>query len=170
MTKAEFKQSLAGKTRDELTQMLLNVYSASKEARRHFEGDKGLTDEEKMALIMAAKQKIFKAFNPKRGYYAKSCVAKSNKAISEFKQSCKDPEAIAELMVYQMEQVAATDGGLEWEFYSTSFENRMEACAKFLVKHHFVARYEDRINAVLSVMARYTFASSSIDEYIQHLD
>ena len=58
MTKAEFKQSLAGKTRDELTQMLLNVYSASKEARRHFEGEKGLTDEEKMALIMAAKQKI----------------------------------------------------------------------------------------------------------------
>ena len=151
--------------------MLLDVFSGSREARRFLEGSQGLSEAEVEHLIKTAQDKIYRAFHPLRGYYAKSCVAKSNKAITEFKQSCKDPAAVAELLVYQVEQIAHADG-LDWQYYTTSFDNRTAACAKFLDKHKLVPQFEERMNAALACIAPYSFISCarSIEDYLADLD
>lgn len=161
---------MSEKTKSELQQMLLDVFSASREARRVLEGAQGLSEEDVERLLDTAELKIFNVFHPSRGYYAKSCVAKSNKVITEFKQQCKNPDALARLMVYQVEQIADASG-LEWELYSTSFDNRTAACARFLFKHKLIPKYEEQMNAALSKIAEYSFISCArnIDDYLAAL-
>lgn len=169
MTKAEFKKAIGQMKKAELEELLLSTFSSSKEARNALSQAVGVNPEETQKHLEAAKERIWKAFHPSRGYYAKSCVARSNKFINEFKQMCKEPEQIADLLVYQVEQIATCN--IEWQFYAISFDNRTMACAKFLVQHQLTSRFEERMNKALSVIGRYSYVSSAktLDSYLESI-
>ena len=169
MTKAEFKQAIGKMKKAELEELLLNTFSSCKEARNALSQAVGINPEEIQHQLEATKERIWKAFHPSRGYYAKSCVARSNKAINEFKQMCKAPELIADLLVCQVEQIATCN--FEWQIYATSFDNRTMACAKFLAKHQLAACFEGRMNKALSAISRYSYVSceKTIDSYLKSI-
>lgn len=169
MTKAEFKKAIAALSKAELEKLLLDTFSANKEARTALTHAFGVDPAELELMLDDTRERIWKAFHPARGYYAKSCVVRSNKAINEFKQVCKEPEMIADLLVFQVEQIAECN--LEWDFYARSFDNRTMACAKFLARHNLLARFEQRMDKALAQIAKFSFVSCerTLESYLESI-
>lgn len=80
-----------------------------------------LTEVDVTALAEPYRKVIQETFNPKRGFPSLN-LRSARKAVNDFKKACNDPAAVADLMIFYVEQgVACTNnyGDIHESFYNS---------------------------------------------------
>lgn len=148
MSKTELKKYIKDLEPDVLRQMLLDVYSISKEAKVFL--DYAINPDDNKMLEMC-KDVIDKEFRPTM-CYRRLTFSKSKKAISNFKKLDPHPKMLAEAMIYMLESAvdtAAIWGNVEESFAITAANNYM-ATLRHIDKYGLLADYK----SVMSRLAR----------------
>ena len=143
MSKAEVKKYIKSLDKSSLEELVLDLYSARKEAKDYLEyvikpNDKGKLEE--------YREIITKEFYPSRGE-AKLRFSVCRKAVSEFKSLDPAPEFLADLMLYIPECASeiANDWGDMWEQFYDATENNFKAAMKYISEHNLQSQFQKRI-------------------------
>lgn len=147
MSKAEVKKYIKSLERNSLEELVMDLYSARKEAKEYLEyvtkpNDKGKLEE--------YREIITKEFFPSRGE-AKLRFSVCRKAVSEYKSLDPAPEFLADLMLYIPECASeiANDWGDMWEQFYDAAENNFKAAMKYISEHHLQSQFQKRIDIIL---------------------
>lgn len=147
MSKTEVKKYIKSLERDSLEELIMDLYSARKEAKEYLEyvvkpNDKGKLEE--------YRDIITNEFFPKRGE-GKMRFSVCRKAVSDFKSLDPAPEFLADLMLYIPECACeiANDWGDLWEQFYDAAENNFDAAMKYISKHHLQSLFQKRIDKIL---------------------
>lgn len=147
MSKSEVKKYIKSLDREGVEQLLLDLYSARKEAKEYLEyaihpNDKAKYDE--------YREIIKKEFFPKRGE-GKMRFSVCKKAIKDFKSLDPNPILLCDLMLYVAEcasEIADCYGDLWDSFYDSAYNN-FSAALKEIVKHGLQKHFQNRIDKIL---------------------
>ena len=147
MSKAEVKKYIKSLERGSLEELVMDLYSARKEAKEYLEyvikpNDKGKLEE--------FREIITKEFFPSRGE-PKMRFSICRKAISEFKSLDPAPEFLADLMLYIPECASeiADNYGDMWEQFYDAAENNFKAAMKYISEHNLQSQFQKRIDIIL---------------------
>lgn len=143
MSKSTVKRYLNDRSKEELVEILLDLYSAKKDAKDYLEY---VTNPDDNKMLEHYKAIIVKEFFPTRGE-PKMRFSVCRKAISDFKQLNPDPALLSDLMVTLVEQACLfTDenGDMDEPFY-TSLETNFVAAVKHITKHHQKTQFKYRL-------------------------
>ena len=147
MSKAEVKKYIKSLERDSLEELVMDLYSARKEAKEYLEyvikpNDKGKLEQ--------YRENITKEFFPSRGD-AKMRFSVCRKAVSEFKSLDPAPEFLADLMLYIQECASeiANDWGDMWEQFYDAAENNFKAAMKHISEYQLQSLFQKRIDIIL---------------------
>lgn len=147
MSKLELKKELKTLSKDKIIDIVLELYSARKEAKEYLEfflNPNEKSEVEKYKMI------ILDEFCPSKGE-PKCRFSVCRKAISDFKKLKPSPEVLADLMLYYIEegvQVTIQYGDM-WEQYYTALENNFEKAVVFIAKNGLMEQYKVRIEVLL---------------------
>lgn len=147
MSKSNVKRLLSAMSREEIIEMVLELYDVRKEAKEYL--DYYVNPNEK-AKLEEYKTVIKNEFFPKRGE-EKCRFSVCRKVIADYRKLHPSPENLADLMLFLVEQATkftATYGDM-WGQYYTSVENNFDAAMKFISKNNLVRNFLPRINQVL---------------------
>lgn len=149
MPKTDIKKYLKSLTKDEIIEVVLALYSTSKEAKNLLEYAVNPNPEEKLAEYKAI---LSNEFYPKRGM-PKCRLSVCRKAINDFKKLNVNSPLFAELLIFHAELGArfTADYGDMDEAYYTSFENHFARTCEFLHKNNLIERYEERLLQILKL-------------------
>lgn len=136
----------------EIIQLLLELYSARKEAQEYLDFFAVPNEQWK---VEEYKRIIRKEFYPARNSDPKLRFSVCRKAISDFKKLKPSPVAMAELMVSYMEYACRFAGemGDLWEQYYASVEGNFERTLVFLHKNSLWVQFDVRIRQCLHYVA-----------------
>lgn len=147
MSKTEVKKYIKSLERGSLEELIMDLYSARKEAKEYLEyvvkpNDKGKLEEYRAIIT--------KEFFPKRGE-GKMRFSVCRKVVSDFKSLDPAPEFLADLMLYIPECACeiANDWGDLWEQFYDAAENNFDAAMKYISKHHLQSLFQKRIDKIL---------------------
>ena len=144
MSKANVKKYIKSRDKSSLEELVMDLYSARKEAKDYMEyvNDEGKLEE--------YREIITKEFFPSRGE-AKMRFSVCRKAVSEFKSFDPAPEFLADLMLYIPECACeiANDWGDMWEQFYDAAENNFQAAMKYISEHHLQSIFQKRIDMIL---------------------
>ena len=147
MSKTEVKKYIKSLERKSLEELVLDLYSARKEAKEYLEyvikpDDKGKLEE--------YREIIRKEFFPSRGE-PKMRFSVCRKAVSGFKALDPAPEFLADLMLYIPECASeiANDYGDMWEQFYDASVNNFQAAMKYISQHHLQSLFQNRIDFIL---------------------
>lgn len=166
MSKASIKKLLLSMPKADIIEMVLELYSARKEAKEYLEfyacpDEKGKLDEYK-AIIK-------EEFYPKKRREPKTRFSVCRKAVADFKKLKPSADALAELMVSYMEWATkfTDDYGDMWEQYYDSVEGNFDKTVKHLVANGLWKKYEPRMEqcVVWSEGNGYGFADAVADMF-----
>ena len=160
MSKADVKKYIKSLDKSSLEELVLDLYSARKEAKDYLEyvikpNDKGKLEE--------YREVITKEFFPNRGE-PKMRFSVCRKAVSEFKSLDPAPEFLADLMLYIPECASeiANDWGDMWEqFYDVSVikSEFITACIYTWVNLNLkLVFFLDRILVLRCIRTRHIFS------------
>jgi hypothetical protein len=113
MKLSDLKKVLKELSKDELSEIIFDLYKSNKAVKDFLHYHLNQSDEK---LIDNYKMEIKKAINPDK---IKLKLAKARKALSDFKKIGAQPEAQAELMLYYLEQGLIFSA--RFEYYPDSF-------------------------------------------------
>lgn len=147
MSKTEVKKYIKSLERGSLEELVMDLYSARKEAKEYLEyvikpNDKGKLEQ--------YREVITKEFFPSRGE-PKMRFSVCRKAVSEYKSLDPAPEFLADLMLYIPEcayQMADKYGSMGEQFYEAA-ENNLKAAIKYISEHHLQSQFQKRISIQL---------------------
>lgn len=144
MSKSTIKKRLQSMTKADIIELVLNLYSARKEAKEYLEyfaepDEKGKLEEYK-AIIQ-------EEFYPKRRREPQNRFSVCRKAIADFKKLKPSADALADLMVSYMEWATefTYDYGDMWEQYYDSVESNFEKTIQHVVLSGLWNKYEARL-------------------------
>ena len=170
MSKANVKKYIKSLDKSSLEELVMDLYSARKEAKDYLEyvikpNDKGKLEE--------YREIITKEFFPSCGD-AKLRFSVCRKAVSEFKSLDPAPEFLADLMLYIPECASeiANDWGDMWEQFYDAAENNFKAAMKFISEHHLQDQFQKRIDIILHncESSGWGFPDSMWDIYYDYSD
>ena len=131
-------------TKEDIIEMVLEMYSARKEAKEYLEfyakpDEKGKLEEYK-AIIQDE-------FYPKRRREPQTRFSVCRKAVADFKKLKPSADALAELMVSYMEWATkfTFDYGDMWEQYYDSVESNFDKTVKHIVVNNLWSKYDQRL-------------------------
>lgn len=147
MSKAQLKKLLKSFTKEEIIDVIIELYDARKEAKEYLDFFVNPNDDVKLEEY---KQIIYNEFFPKRGE-PKFRFSICRKAISDFKKLKPHPSCIAELMVFYVELGVnfSAEYGDMWEDYYITIENNFGKALEFLYKNGLLTDYLPRIKKML---------------------
>lgn len=147
MSKSSVKKLLKSFTKEQIIDVVMELYDARKEAKEFLEFFAQPNEESK---VEEYKRIIEAEFFPLRGD-AKLRFSVCKKAISDFKKLKPSPTALADLMVYYMENACEFTGtfGDMWEQYYESVEGNFKRTLDFLVDNDLLAQFQPRIKKCL---------------------
>ena len=166
MSKATIKQLLQSMTKKDIIEMVLDLYSARKEAKEYLDfyacpDEKGKLEEYKSI--------IREEFYPSKRREPKTRFAVCRKAVSDFKKLKPSDDALAELLVSYMEWATkfTYDYGDMWEQYYDSVESNFEKTIKHVVTIGLWKKYQPRLEqcVIWSDGNGYGFADAMGDMY-----
>lgn len=131
MSKTEVKKYIKSLDRQGLEQLVLDLYTARKEAKEFLDYAVHPNDNAKYEQY---KEIITKEFFPKRGD-GKMRFSVCKKAVKDFKSLDPDPVLLCDLMLYIAEcasQVANGWGDLWESFYDSAYTNFVNALLRYL--------------------------------------
>jgi hypothetical protein len=144
MSKSTIKKLLQSMTKEDIIEMVLDMYSARKEAKEYLEfyakpDEKGKLEEYK-AIIQDE-------FYPKRRREPQTRFSVCRKAVADFKKLKPSADALAELMVSYMEWATkfTFDYGDMWEQYYDSVESNFDKTVKHIVVNNLWSKYDQRL-------------------------
>ena len=147
MLKADVKKYIKSLDKSSLEDLVMDLYSARKEAKEFLEyvikpNDKGKLED--------YREIITKEFFPSRSD-AKLRFSVCRKAVSEFKSLDPAPEFLEDFMLYIPECASeiANDWGDMWEQFYDSAENIFKAAMKYISEHHLQNQFQKRIDIML---------------------
>ena len=166
MSKSTIKKLLKSMTKDEIITMVLELYSARKEAKDYLEF---YAEPDEQGKLEEYKDIIREEFYPKRNREPQMRFSVCRKAVSDFKKLKPPADAIAELMVSYMEWAiqATYDYGDLWEQYYDSVEGNFSKTIDFIVENDLWKKYDDRLQQCvkLSSHSGYGFGDTIDDIY-----
>ncbi|MGM9870595.1 MAG: DUF6155 family protein [Muribaculaceae bacterium] len=134
MSKKDLKAALKGLDRDQLTELILEVYSKIKEAKKFldFYAD---PDEEKLAEEIKAE--IFSNFFSRTFRRKKIKLAPAKRMVSNFAKLGVSPHLVLDVMIYMLEMAdAAYHSGYRFtESFFDSMQKNYEAAQAYAEKH-----------------------------------
>ena len=148
MTKAKLKKHLQSLPKEQVIEVVLDLYDARKEAKDYLEFY--LTPDSN-AELEKCKKAIEQEFFPTRGFSKKPSFAKCNKIISDFQKLNPDPYCVADLMLFYIEQgceYAVTFGDM-WEQYYITLEYNFDKAMKYMFTKGMTPEYHKRIEKLL---------------------
>ena len=148
MSKAKLKKHLQTLTKEQVIEVMLELYDARKEAKEYLEFY--LTPNSN-AELEKCKKAIRQEFFPTRGFSEKPSFAKCRKVISDFQKLKPEPACVADLMLFYIEQgceYTMTFGDM-WEQYYITLENNFDKAVKFIFMHGLLIQYYERIEKLL---------------------
>lgn len=146
MSKLEVKNYIKSLERCSLEELVMDLYSARKEAKEYLEYVIKPDDNVKLEKY---RRIIMNEFYPSRGD-AKFRFSICRKAVFEFKSLDPLPELLADLMLCIPEYASqiAKWGDL-WEQFYIATENNFEAAMKFISQHQLQSQFQERIDTIL---------------------
>ena len=166
MSKSTIKKLLQSMKKEDIIEMVLDLYSARKEAKEYLEfyaepDEKGKLEEYK-AIIQ-------EEFYPKRRREPQTRFSVCRKAIANFKKLKPSADALAELMVSYMEWATqfTYDYGDMWEQYYDSVESNFDKTVKHIATNGLWEKYDKRLQQCVkwSDGNGYGFADAIADMY-----
>lgn len=147
MSKLEVKKYVKSLDRSSLEELVMDLYSARKEAKEYLEYVIKPNDSAKLEEYKAI---ITNEFFPKRGD-AKLRFSVCRKAVSEFKSLDPLPELLADLMLCIPEYASqiADEWGDMWEQFYDAAENNFKAAMKYISQHQLQSPFQERIDIIL---------------------
>lgn len=101
MSKAKLKKYLLSLTKEQITDIVLELYDARKEAKDYLEFHLA---PDCNAELKKCKKAIQNEFFPTRGFSEKPSFTKCRKVISDFQKLKPEPTFVADLMLFYIEQ------------------------------------------------------------------
>ena len=144
MSKAKLKKELAGMTKEQVINIMLQLYDGSKEAKKWLEF---FMEPDVKGELEKAKKELDKQFTGWKDPSFREC----NKIVSAFSKMVTDPAAIIDLMLYYVEQgceLTANFGDYEESFY-TALENNFIKALKFIDRYNAMQEYIPRIRKMI---------------------
>lgn len=148
MSKAKLKKYLQTLSKEQVIEVMFELYDARKEAKDYLEFY--LTPDSN-AELEKCKKAIRQEFFPNHGFSEKPSFAKCRKVISGFQKLKTEPTYVADLMLFYIEQgceYTVTFGDM-WEQYYITLENNFDKAMKFIFMHGLLAQYYERIEKLL---------------------
>ena len=147
MSKSEVKNYIKSLERSSLEELVMDLYSARKEAKEYLEY---VIKSDDNAKLEEYRKIITNEFFPSRGD-AKLRFSVCGKAVSEFKSLDPLPELLADLMLSIPEYASqiADELGDMWEQFYDAAENNFKAAMKFISQHHLQRHFQKRIDNIL---------------------
>jgi len=147
MSKSEVKNYIKSLERSSLEELVMDLYSARKEAKEYLEY---VIKPDDNAKLEEYRKIITNEFFPSRGD-AKLRFSVCRKAVSEFKSLDPLPELLADLMLSIPEYASqiADEWGDMWEQYYDAAENNFKAAMKYISEQNLQSRFQKRIDIIL---------------------
>ena len=147
MSKLEVKKYIKSLERSSLEELVMDLYSARKEAKEYLEY---VIKPDDNAKLEEYRRIIHNEFFPNRGE-PKLRFSVCRKAVSEFKSLDPLPELLADLMLSIPEYASqiADEYGDMWEQFYDATENNFKAAMKFISQHHLQSHFQQRIDTIL---------------------
>ena len=177
MSKAKLKKYLQTLTKEQVIEVMLELYDARKEAKEYLEF---YLAPDSNAELEKCKKAIRQEFFPTRGFSEKPSFAKCRKVISDFQKLKPEPACVADLMLFYIEQgceYTVTFGDMWEQYYTTlennfdkTLENNFDKTMKFIFIHGLLIQYYDRIEKLLDNVSKcgWGFYDTLSDIYHQY--
>lgn len=148
MSKAKLRKHLLSLTKEQVVDIMLELYGASKEANTCLEF---YLEPNSDAELEKYKKAIRSQFYGRNDYPKDPSFRECNKFITTFKKLVPDPHAIADLMLYYVEQgcsLTAQFGDYEEPFY-TALENNFSKAVKFIAQNGLLTEFAPRMKKMI---------------------
>lgn len=148
MSKAKLKKHLLSLPKELVIEIVLELYEARKEAKEYLEF---YLSPNYIAELEKCKRAILQEFFPERGFSEKPSFAKCRKIISDFQKMKPEPQCVADLMLFYIEQgcqYTITFGDM-WEQFYTVLESNFAKAVDFIFMHGLLADNYERIEKIL---------------------
>lgn len=166
MSKSTIKKFLQSMPKEAIIEMVLELYSARKEAKEYLEYYAAPDENGK---IEEYKSVIREEFYPRRRREPQTRFSVCRKAVADFKKLKPSADALAELMVSYMEWATkfTFDYGDMWEQYYDSVEKNFDKTIKFVAANGLWEKYDKRLQqcVVWSKHNGYGFEDAVADMY-----
>lgn len=147
MSKAQLKKHLSTLNKEQIIEVILELYDARKEAKEYLEFYLNPNEDEKLEEY---KRIIRDEFFPKRGE-PKCRFNLCRKAISDFKKLKPHPACLADLMLYYIEagcEMTSMYGDM-WEQYYTTLETNFAKAMELINQLGCTEQFSERIERML---------------------
>lgn len=147
MSLTEIKKELKKLEKDELINLIADLYKKSKSVKEFLDFYVNPNERE---LFEKYNDQVFDAFYPKRGYTYN--LKDGKKAISDFKKFGPSSDLLAELMLFYVEtgvKFTADFGDINEAFYS-SLEKTYAAALTLMSKENLLDKFADRAGMIVS--------------------
>lgn len=148
MSKAKLKRHLQALPKEQVVDIMLRLYDASKEASTWLEF---YMEPNSDAELEKYKKAIRNQFYGRNDWPKDPSFRECNKLITAFKKLIPDPNAIADLMLYYVEQgccLTAQFGDYDEPFY-TALENNFNKACKFISSNGLMSEYSPRMEKMI---------------------
>ncbi|WP_291530228.1 DUF6155 family protein [Bacteroides sp. UBA939] len=147
MSKAQLKKQLSSLSKEQIIEVVLELYDARKEAKEYLEFFLNPNEDGKLE---GYKKVIRDEFFPKRGE-PKTRFSVCRKAISDFKKLKPHPACLADLMLYYIETGCEMTNlyGDMWEQYYTTMETNFNKAMALIAQSGYMEQFSERIEKML---------------------
>lgn len=171
MSKVKLKKHLLSLTKEQVVDIMLELYGASKEASTWLEF---YLEPNSDAELEEYKKAIRSQFYGRNDYPKDPSFRECNKLVTAFKKLVPDPHAIADLMLYYVEQrcrLTAQFGDYEAPFY-TALENNFNKAVKFMAQNGLFPEFAPRMKKIIESVecCGYGFPDTLWDMYYEYSD
>ena len=149
MSKSQVKKLLAGMSKEEVINIVMELYDARKEARDYLDYYVNPNENKELEKF---KKIVLKEFDDDISRDPQCRFSVCRKALSDFKKLAPSTETLAEAMVYYVERVCEFSfyAGDLWEQYYDSAVSNFRSMLKFLVKNDMLEAMMPRVVQIMA--------------------
>ena len=149
MSKSQVKKLLAGMSKEEVINTVMELYDARKEARDYLDYYVNPNESNELEKF---KKIVLKEFDDDISRDPQCRFSVCRKALSDFKKLAPSTETLAEAMVYYVERVCEFSfyAGDLWEQYYDSAVSNFRSMLKFLVKNDMLEAMMPRVVQIMA--------------------
>lgn len=148
MSKTNLKKRLLTLSKEQVDDIVLQLYSASNEAKAWLEF---YLEPNSDAELEKYKKAIYRQCYGRNDWPKKPDFRECNKLVSAFRKLIADPHAVADLMLYYVEETASLPAnyGDFGEAYSISLENNYIKAIEYIASNGMMKEFTPRIKKLI---------------------
>lgn len=149
MSKSQVKKLLAGMSKEEVINVVMELYDARKEAREYLDY---YANPDETGELEKFKKIVLKEFDDNYSRNSQCRFSVCRKALADFKKLAPSEDSLAEAMVFYVERVYEFSfySGDLWEQYYDSGISNFCSTLKFLIKNNLLDSMMPRIIQIMA--------------------